>query len=136
MPRKTDSDNPADWLLVAEADLAMVRHCLGDDIAFAACQAKLAEAIEKLLKAELIRGGWKLLKTHDLQLLCDELSLRDPVLEFEVRPLCQSHSESYLITRYPGFDLDDPDWPVLRTQFEAVTALAAEIHRRLVSPPP
>ena len=58
MPRKTDSDSPADWLLVAEADPAMVRHCVGDDIDFTACPAKLAEAIEKLLKAELIRRGW------------------------------------------------------------------------------
>jgi len=135
LPRKTDSDNPADWLLVADVDLGMVRHSLGDDATFSGCQARLAEALEKLIKAELIRTGWKLLRTHDLLLLADELSLRDPALESEVRPLCQSLSEFYLGTRYPGFDLEDPDWPALRAQFAEVTALAAEIRRRLVSPP-
>jgi len=29
--------------------------------------------------------------------------------------------------RYPGFDLDDPDWPALRTQVEQVAALLAAV---------
>ena len=134
MPRKTDSNNPADWLLVAEVDLAMVRHSLDDDSTFSGCQAKLAEALEKLMKAALMGAGWKLHKTHNLLLLADELSLRDPALDVEVRPLCEALSEFYLGTRYPGFDFEDPDWPALRVQLEAVTALAAKIRGRLASP--
>ena len=36
--------------------------------------------LEKLMKAELIRRRWKLIKTRDLQRLADELSLHDPGL--------------------------------------------------------
>ena len=136
MPRKTDSTNPADWLLVAGADLAMIRDALGDDAAFTPCRAKLAEVLEKLMKAELIRSGWTLIKTHDLQFLATALARRDAALEEEIRPLCQALSEFYLHTRYPGFDFDDPDWPTLRTQLEAITALAAKIRARLSAPPP
>lgn len=131
MPRATESDNSGDWLLVAEADLAMVRHSLDDDVAFTACQAKLAEALEKLLKAELIRQGWRLAKTHDLQYLADELAARDAALEAQVRSLCVAMAEYYLGSRYPGFDFEDPDWPKFRTQFEAVLALAATIRARI-----
>jgi HEPN domain-containing protein len=136
LPRTTESDNPGDWLLVAEADLAMVRHSLDDDVAFHACQAKLAEALEKCLKAELIRLGWRLIRTHDLQHLADELALRDAALEALVRPLCLALAEYYLGTRYPGFDLEDPDWPTLRSQLEDITALAAGIRGKLDVPPP
>lgn len=112
----------------------MVRNSLDDDVAFAACEAKLAEALEKLLKAELIRRGWRLVKTHDLQHLADELAARDPALEAEARPVCIALAGSYLETRYPGFDLVDPDWPRLRGQLDAITALAAKIRGRLPGP--
>lgn len=133
MPRKTDSGNPADWLLVAEVDLAMVRHSLDDDCTFSGCQAKLAEALEKLMKAALLGAGWRLVKTHNLLLLADELSLRDPALDTEVRPLCEALSEFCLGTRYLGFDFDDPNWPAFRVHFDAITALAAKTRAR-VSP--
>ena len=68
----------------------------------------------------------ELIKTHDLQLLATELARCDASLEDEIRPLCQALSEFYLNTRYPGFDLEDPDWPVFRAQFDAITALAAK----------
>ena len=90
-----------------------------------------SEALEKLLKAALIAAGWSLVRTHNLLLLADELSLRDPVLEPEARRLCEALSEFYLGTRYPGFDLEDPDWPALRAQLAAVTALAEKIRARL-----
>lgn len=96
------------------------------------CQAKLAEALEKVLKAALVGLGWPLVvKTHNLMLLADELSVRDAGLESAARPLCEALAEYYLGTRYPGFDLDDPDWPVLRLQLEAITALAASVRARL-----
>jgi hypothetical protein len=33
--------------------------------------------------------------------------------------------------RYPGFDLDDPDWPKLRGQIHDVEALLAAIKSRV-----
>ena len=135
MPRKTNANNPADWLLICEQDIAFIRTSLGDDLAYVPVRAKMAEVLEKLMKAELIRRGWKLIKTHDLQRLADELSLRDASLEAEIRPVCVALSEAYLTSRYPGFDLDDPDWPALRTQLDALTALATTIRSRLANPP-
>ena len=34
MPRKTDSKNPADWLWLAESDLAVVRLASGQEVGF------------------------------------------------------------------------------------------------------
>jgi len=42
---------------------------------------------------------------------------------------------SYFVTRYPGFDLDDPDWPALRQQVEDVGKLLDRV-KALVTPPP
>lgn len=69
MPRKTDSKNAADWLWLAESDLSVVRLASEQEIGFSTCRSKLAEVVEKVLKAELIRLGWKLEKTHDLNRL-------------------------------------------------------------------
>ena len=57
MPRKTDSKNPADWLLIAGLELEVVRLALENEIGFTVCRSKLAEILEKILKAELIRLG-------------------------------------------------------------------------------
>ena len=57
MPRKTDSNNPADWLWMARDELSMVRLAAEREVSFTACRSKLAEIIEKILKAELIRVG-------------------------------------------------------------------------------
>jgi len=62
LPRKTDSANPGDWIEIAETDLALVRLAAASEVSFAPCRAKLAEALEKVLKAELIRSGWPLEK--------------------------------------------------------------------------
>ena len=55
MPRKTDANNPADWVWMARADLEMVRVAAAQQVGFTACRSKLAEVVEKTLKAELIR---------------------------------------------------------------------------------
>ena len=131
MPRKTDANNPADWLWIAAIDLELLKHATERELSYITVRSKLAEVLEKVLKAELIRCGWTLVRTHDLQFLATELAVRDSAIEEEIRPLCQSLSEFYLHTRYPGFDLEDPDWPALRAQLDAVTALAAKIRARL-----
>jgi len=134
LPRKTDSNNPSDWIFIAASDLDGVRNLATSQIAFSMCLSKLAEILEKIIKAELIRTGWFLVKTHDLVKLVDELRDRDPQLADRVQPLCETLAEKYFTDRYPGFDLEDPDWPVLRSQIEEIANLLAIVKARVSSP--
>ena len=131
MPRKTDSHNPADWLLIAASDMELVRVGAEKEISFAAVRSKLAEILEKILKAELLRLGWTLEKTHDLNRLLQSLVERNSDLVPVVEPLCDALVQVYFTDRYPGFDLDDPDWPKLRAQVEGVTTLLETVKSRL-----
>ena len=65
MHRKTDSNNPADWLYLAESDLEGIRDLAARELAYHLCRSKLAEVLGKVFKAELIHAGWFLEKTHD-----------------------------------------------------------------------
>ena len=134
MPRKTDAKNPADWLWICESDITALRVLIKAEVSFHGCQGKLSEVLEKILKAELIRQGWALEKTHDLERLLDELVVRNSDLLPRIEPLVDVLSEVYFVTRYPGFDLDDPDWPTLRQQVKDVEALLATVKSRLPRP--
>jgi HEPN domain-containing protein len=116
LPRKTNANNPADWLWIAESDLDLVRLATVHEIGFQGCRSKLAEVLEKILKAELIRLGWHLEKTHDLNRLVDELTRLKSDFASTATPAAKALAEVYFTDRYPGFDLDDPDWPTLRRQ--------------------
>jgi len=131
LPRKTDSNNPADWLYIAESDLAGLMTLARQELAYELCRSKLAEVLEKVLKAELIRLGWPLLKTHDLQVLSNELNVLKSDLSPVAKPLCNALAEVYFTDRYPGFDLEDPDWPKLRQQLDDITKLAEAVKSRL-----
>ena len=131
MPRKTDSHNPADWLEIAASDMDLVRLAAEKEISHAAARSKLAEVLEKILKAELIRIGWELEKTHDLDRLLQSLVVRNSDLVPVATPLCDALVDVYFTDRYPGFDLDDPDWPKLRARVEQVTALLQSVKSRL-----
>ncbi|NQT91511.1 MAG: HEPN domain-containing protein [Lentisphaerae bacterium] len=120
MPRKTDSNNPADWLFFAREDIDAVRLLAEREISFHLCQSKLAEALEKTLKAELIAKGWFLEKVHDLQKLIDELTELGSDIVEAAQPLAESLAEAYFSERYPGFDLEDPDWPGFREKLGKV----------------
>ena len=134
MPRKTDANNPADWLWIAASELEAVRALAALELSDILCRSKLAEILEKILKAELIRLGWRLVRTHDLRFLVKELrDLRSDLLS-TAQPLAAALAEAYLLDRYPGFDLDDPDWPVLRAQLEQVTALLNAVQARVAGP--
>ena len=63
--------------------------------------------------------------------LLEALVARGSDLVPKVEPLCDVLAEVYFTDRYPGFDLDDPDWPALRAQVEGVTALLETIKSRL-----
>jgi HEPN domain-containing protein len=111
--------------------MEMVRMAAEKEISFAAARSKLAEILEKILKAELIRTGWALEKTHDLNRLFDLLADRQSDLLPRIEPLCDALVQVYFTDRYPGFDLDEPDWPKLRRQVEDVTALLATVKSRV-----
>lgn len=112
-------------------ELAVVCLALEKEIGFTVCRGKLAEILEKVLKAELIRLGWPLEKTHDLDRLLEALVTRRSDLAPKAEPLCDALAEVYFSDRYPGFDLDDPDWPRLRAQVEGVSALLATVKSRV-----
>ncbi len=131
MPRKTDSHNPADWLWIAAIDLSVIQHSAKDEIGFIVCRSKLAEALEKIMKAELLNLGWTLVKTHELERLRQALVAHNSAVSEAVAPLCAALQEAYFTDRYPGFDLDDPDWPALREQLAQVTALHAAVEARV-----
>jgi HEPN domain-containing protein len=131
LPRRTDSNNPADWLWMAESDLSVIRLALAPEVGFLTCRGKLAEVLEKILKAELIRLGWPLERTHDLNRLAEAMQEFNSPLAATVLPVCQALADVYFTDRYPGFDLDEPDWPALRLQFEEVAALLEVVRTHL-----
>ena len=45
----------------------------------------------------------------------------------EIRPLAIALAEVYFADRYPGFDLEDPDWPKLRQQLADVEAVLGKV---------
>ena len=131
MARKTDSNNPSDWLFIASSDLNGVRHLVSCELAYSMCVSKLAEILEKVIKAELIRTGWFLVKTHDLVKLVDELRNRDPQMADNFQSLCESLAERYFTDRYPGFDLEDEDWSTLRSQADEIERLLSIVKERI-----
>jgi len=131
LPRKTDSNNPADWLWLAESDLEGLQRLARDEVAHPLCRSKLAEVVEKILKAELLRLGWFLEKTHDLERLLGESRARRSDVVSLAEPLCEALADVYFSERYPGFDLDDPDWPALRAQILQVTQLLECVRQKL-----
>ncbi len=135
MPRKTDSSNPADWVFLAESDLEVLRMAVREELGFHLCRSKLAEVLEKTIKGELIRLGWFLAKTHNLEDLADALRNRQSDLMPLVKPLCIALAAAYFSDRYPGFDLDDPDWPKIRDQLRQVEELLVLVKGRLNPPP-
>jgi len=131
LPRKTNSKNPADWLAIAASDMDMVRMAAEQEISYSGARSKLAEILEKILKAELIRTGWPLEKTHDLNRLFELLVEYDSDVISAAEPLCDELVQVYFTDRYPGFDLEDPDWPKLQAQVKDVAALLETVKSRL-----
>jgi len=47
------------------------------------------------------------------------------------KSLCDTLADVYFTDRYPGFDIDDPDWPVFSQQIEEVEKLLAVVKQRV-----
>jgi len=132
-PKKTDAGNPSDWLAFIEEDLGAVALLIRHRVSFHVCRSKLAEALEKALKADLIRRGWSLVKVHDLQKLCDHLAAYDESVADRLQRLVDELVESYTEGRYPGFDLDEPDWETLESQYQSVRNYVEEL-KKVITP--
>jgi len=87
-----------------------VRLLTEEEVAFPVCKSKLAEALEKSMKADLISRGWALIKIHDLQKLNDFLADYDETTADKLQSTVDDLAESYIADRYPGFDLEKPNW--------------------------
>ncbi|MBN1193355.1 MAG: HEPN domain-containing protein [Coriobacteriia bacterium] len=84
-------------------------------ISHALCLTKLAEILDK---------------THDLVRLGGELQARGSDLPQRIRPLCEQLAERYFSGRYPGFDLDDENWPRLRRQVREIEGILEIVKAR------
>ena len=128
--QKTSSNNPRDWIRFAEAELDALHLLTKHRTAYLMCRSKLAEVLEKLIKAELIHLGWTLVRTHDLQVLVDELIARSSSNSETIQPLAEEFVELYIVGRYPGFDLEDSeDWTKFEEYLSVVTGYAHSIKR-------
>ena len=70
-------------------------------------------------------------RTHDLERLRKELRTRDHALAESLRPICTALAEVYFTGRYPGFDLDDPDWPDLQAKLGEVASLLETVKAKM-----
>jgi len=131
LPKKTDAGNPRDWLLYARVDLEAVRLLAAQATAFLVCRSKLAEALEKLLKADLIARNWELRKTHDLQSLLDDLAAHTDARATQLQQIVDELAEAYTQTRYPGFDLAEENWPRLQELLLLVQQYCQELDQEL-----
>jgi len=130
--RKTDAGNRCDWLLFADDDLRAVKLLSEYKTSCRVCRSKLAEALEKLLKGDLVGRGWDLERTHDLQRLCDKLAEYDKEQAESLQATVDDLAEAYTEDRYPGFDFDDEDdWGELNELI-----LKVDSYRRVLDDPP
>lgn len=101
MPGRADSSRPGrEWLVRADHDfetakLLFDRNGFGEVIA-----ALIQQSIEKYLKGYLLSSGWKLLKTHDLELLTSEAVTHNQDFA-EFLDFARALSAVYIESRYP-----------------------------------
>jgi HEPN domain-containing protein len=101
-----ESQQPDDWHRRGEADLSAAEILLENDGDLQVAAALVQQGVEKHLKGWLLARGWRLMRTHDLQRLLDD------VLTFEYDMagyyvLCERLTEFYYLERYP-FLADPP----------------------------
>lgn len=99
MNRYQNSLYPEDWKAIADKDLERVQRNLNEDDIEAA-GFFLQQAIEKYLKAFLLKKGWQLKKIHILPALLDYAIEFNPQLK-GFRSLCERITNYYFTERYP-----------------------------------
>ncbi|MDQ3458391.1 MAG: HEPN domain-containing protein [Deinococcota bacterium] len=104
-----ESRYPADWLRIAEKDWGRAQRFVNEDDP--ELTGFCLQAVEKFLKAYLLAKGWRLKRTHDLEVLLNATLEYDPALE-SFRAVCQKITNFYLVERYPlatGLGLTEED---------------------------
>lgn len=94
-------DTPvADWYAQGDMDLQAAEILLNSQGPLPAAAFHIQQVVEKYLKGFLISTGWPLRRTHDLELLIQEVIARDTDFSQFLKP-CQRITEYYIETRYP-----------------------------------
>ena len=121
---KTDPGNPGDWLVLARDRLEKA-DALHDRFGPSWSGIELLhEAAERYLKALLVAKGWKLVKTHDLNLLLAEAAeFNEECARFQ--EIAGNLTEQFWEQHYPGGDLDQvgQDYDEVRSQLGELVAL-------------
>ena len=127
-----DTTYPADWLRIAERDLARVETCLvaGDPELAGFC---LQQAVEKFLKAYLLSQGWALRRIRDLEALLDD-ALRHTKTWEQYRAPCQQITKFYMLNRYPLPTAEPPAEDVICHHRQAVLPLIDGIRKAFGRP--
>lgn len=99
MNKERDSLVPSDWLKIAQKDWTRLHYMLEKEDAEAS-GFFLQQALEKYLKAFLLRRGWSLRKIHELDALLDDAIKYNPDLK-NFYSLCERVSGYYFADRYP-----------------------------------
>lgn len=127
--RPDKSGYPAEWLGIAEKDLARVGRCLaiGDAELAGFC---LQQALEKFLKAFLLSKGWTLRRIHDLEALLDDAIVYDQGLG-RFRSVCQQVTNYYTVNRYPLPAASGPTEAEIRRALEAAAELVDSLRQAI-----
>lgn len=116
-----------DWLRIAEKDWQRAERALiqNDPELAGFC---LQQALEKFLKAFLLRRGWTLRRIHDLEALLDDAVTHAPALS-AFRPVCQQITKYYMLERYPPLASPGLTLEEARNSLEAAKGLVELLRR-------
>jgi len=121
MPRnRRDTGSPHEWMRYAEADLALARAPLPEGAFYEQLCFHAQQAVEKSLKALLVRSNIDFPFTHDLQLLVDLLPAGIPTTPALV--VAARLTPFSVGGRYPG-----EEEPVSEEEYREVLGCAEEI---------
>ncbi|MBI4660141.1 MAG: HEPN domain-containing protein [Verrucomicrobia bacterium] len=125
--KKTDEQDPADWLAFAQERLAAADLLKAREELTPACIECLQEAAGRLLKGYLIAKDWSLVKSLDLRRLVRDAGRFDSrFLKF--LPLAENLTADFFAQHYPGGDLTHvgENYETLRQQTGELVALIRE----------
>ena len=117
----------AEWLTNSERDLRRAGLLLNDEDAGGA-GFHLQQALEKALKAFLLHHGWRLQRSHDLEMLLETALAFDAELE-NLRYLCRRVSGYYLADRYPDSGNAIPSLAEVGENLAVTRALVARVRQ-------
>lgn len=123
MPSPEDAEYPLDWIRNADKDWQRA-HMLLDASDPEMAGFCLQQAVEKCLKAFLLRRGWELRKTHNLKELLEDATDYAPFLA-PYREVCECIAKYYFAERYPAAPGEER--PSVDMSEEAVRAAMEEV---------